>query len=207
LDAAGVESALKRGTLAFGAGALIDHVVSRFLHRVGERWHEGTLSPAHEHLASAAVRRVLAWTTEAYAPSTRAPRIVVATPSGERHEFGAMLTAAAAVEEGWRVVYLGPSLPATHIVEAAKQVNARAVALSVVYASGAEMADVFATCNTLPQRVTLIVGGAAADSHRDALRDAGAVVVPDMTSLRRTLRSLRTSTRVDEHEMTMTDVE
>lgn len=207
LDAAGVESALKRGALSFGAGALIDHVVSRFLHRVGERWHEGKLSPAHEHLASSAVRRVLAWTTEAYNPSPRAPRLVVATPSGERHEFGAMLTAAAAVEEGWRVVYLGPSLPAAHIVDAAKQVNARAIALSAVYANGAEMDDVYTTARTLPRGMTLIVGGAAADSHRDSLGEAGAVVVPDMTAFRRTLRSLRASTRIEEHEATTTDAE
>jgi methanogenic corrinoid protein MtbC1 len=200
LDAAGVEAALRRGALAFGAGALIDQVISRFLRVVGERWHLGTLSPAHEHLASGAVRRVLAWTTDAYTPPPRAPKLIVATPTGESHEFGAMLTAAAAVEEGWQTVYLGPNLPAADLVNAAKQVKARAIALSVVYTSSVDMEVVYTTGRTLPRGVTLIVGGAAAESHREKLRDAGAVVVSDMTALRKTLRTLRASTRIDAHE-------
>src|SRR5918998_1168765 len=91
LDAPAVEAALKRGALAFGGPALVDQVLSRFLQRVGELWHAGTLGPAHEHLASAAVRRVLGWATDAYTATPRAPRLVVATPVGELHEFGAML--------------------------------------------------------------------------------------------------------------------
>jgi hypothetical protein len=69
------------------------------------------------------------------------------------------------------------------------------------------MDDVYTTAQTLPRGMTLIVGGAAADSHRDSLGEAGAVVVPDMTAFRRTLRSLRASTRIEEPEVTTTDAE
>jgi MerR family transcriptional regulator, light-induced transcriptional regulator len=198
LDGSDVEAALKRGALAFGAASLVDVVISRFLRRVGERWHEGTLSPAHEHLATAAVRRVLGWATDAYATNACAPRLVVATPAGEHHELGAMLAAAAAAEEGWRVVYLGANLPASDLAEAAKQVGARAIALSAVYADGgAEIDEVRKTARALPRGATLLVGGAAAAEHREPLRDAGVRVLSDIPAFRRALRGLRIATHVE----------
>lgn len=198
LDVAGVEAALKRAALAFGGSALVDHVISRFLERVGERWHSGTLSPAHEHLASSAVRRVLAWTTDAHATSARAPRIVVATASGEHHEFGAMLAAAAAVEEGWRVIYLGANLPGSDVADAARQVGARAVAISAVYANGgAQLEEIRKTARALPEGTTLFVGGQAASAHDDSLGPATRVL-PDIPSLRRALRALRVSAKGDQ---------
>ena len=192
LDAAALEAALKRGALALGGTALVDAVVPRFLHRVGERWRDGTLSPAHEHLASAAVRRVLAWVADGYTAGPRAPRLVVATPAGELHEFGALLVATAAAEEGWRVVYLGASLPAAHVAEAATQVGARAVALSAICIDGATVLDATrATARALPVGTTLFAGGAAAERHGEMLRPAGVRVLPDISALRRALRALR----------------
>lgn len=191
LDAAGVEAALKRGLLAFGGTTLIDRVVSQFLTSVGDRWHAGTLSPAHEHLASTAVRRVIGWIADAYSVSPRAPKLLVATPAGEQHEFGAMLVAAAAIEEGWRVVYLGVDLPAGDIADAARQSGARAVALSVVYATDPSGLDgVWETARALPSGVPLLVGGAAAVARADAL-GREVQVLPDIPALRRALRALR----------------
>jgi MerR family transcriptional regulator, light-induced transcriptional regulator len=199
LDATAVETALKRGAMALGGTALVDQVVSRFLHQVGERWHEGTLNPAHEHLASVAVRRALGWATDAYVATPRAARVVVATPAGQMHEFGAMLAGAAAAEEGWRVIYLGANLPAADIADAARQVEARAVALSVVYANdGGALHEVRDIARALTRGTVLFVGGSAAEAHAEALRDAGARVLSDMPALRRALGSLRRATRVGE---------
>ena len=82
--------------LAAGTDLFVDEAVPRFLRDVGERWHRGSFTTAHEHLASDAVRRVLGWIAEAYDAPRDAPRLVVATPSTEMHELGAMLVAAAA---------------------------------------------------------------------------------------------------------------
>lgn len=195
LDGPEVEAVLKRAAFAFGSTAFVETVIPRFLERVGERWHAGTLSPAHEHLASSAVRRVLAWATEAHAPSARAPRIVVATASGEQHELGAMLAAAAAAEEGWRVIYLGANLPGSDVASAARQVGARAVALSAVYANGgAQLEEIRETANALPEGTTLFVGGRAASAHEGSL-GPGTRVLSDIASLRRALRALRVSAK------------
>jgi MerR family transcriptional regulator, light-induced transcriptional regulator len=191
LDGPALEAALKRAALALGTG-FVDRVAPRLLTAVGERWHEGTLSPAHEHLVTGIVRRVLDWLLDAHVPATRAPRLVVATPAGEHHELGAMLGAAAAVAEGWAVVYLGANLPASDIVAAAQQVRARAVALSAVYENrGGARADVQRTVRALPRGTTLFAGGRAIDARADALQEAGVRVLPDIPALRRALRRLR----------------
>ena len=81
-----------------------------FLIAVGERWHRGDITPAHEHLASAVVRDTLGWVLATLEPQGDPPTIVVATPAGELHEFGAMMAAVVAAQAGWRVRYLGPNL-------------------------------------------------------------------------------------------------
>jgi len=191
LDGPALEGTLKRSALALGTG-FVDRLAPRLLTAVGERWHDGALSPAHEHLATSVVRRVLDWLLDAHVPAARAPRLVVATPAGEQHELGAMLVAAAAVAEGWAVLYLGANLPASDIVAAAQQVRARAVALSAVYANrGGTLAEVERTARALPRGTTLFAGGRAIDASTDVLRDAGVRVLPDIPALRRALRRLR----------------
>jgi len=191
LDGPALEGTLKRSALALGTG-FVDRLAPRLLTAVGERWHDGALSPAHEHLVTSVVRRVLDWLLDAHVPAARAPRLVVATPAGEQHELGAMLVAAAAVAEGWAVLYLGANLPASDIVAAAQQVRARAVALSAVYANrGGTLAEVERTARALPRGTTLFAGGRAIDVSTDALRDAGVRVLPDIPALRRALRRLR----------------
>jgi len=191
LDSVALESVLKRAALSLGVDRFVDEVVGRFLSEVGTRWHLGTLSPAHEHLASDTVRRVLAWVSAAYEATPNAPRIVVATPAGELHEIGAMAAAAAAVSEGWRVVYLGPNLPAADIARAAKQVRARVVAASVVYPDdGVTAHEVIDVAKRLPD-VDVVIGGSGAEAIRASVEAAGVRVLPGLDALRHMLRAAR----------------
>jgi methanogenic corrinoid protein MtbC1 len=192
LDPAALEGALKRGALAAGTELFVDEAVPRFLRDVGERWHRGSLTPAHEHLASDTVRRVLVWLAEAYDVARDAPLLMVATPSSEMHELGAMLVAAAAAGEGWRVVYLGPSLPAADIVDAAAQLGATAIALSVVYTdSESTVRELRTTASSLRPGVLMLIGGTAAIRLERVLADTGIRVVPDLDALRSLLRDYR----------------
>jgi cobalamin-dependent methionine synthase I len=65
--------------------------------------------------------------------SKTAPRIVVATPVGHWHEFGALVSALSASESGWQVAYFGPNLPSDEIAYAVRKVKARALALSLCH--------------------------------------------------------------------------
>jgi methylmalonyl-CoA mutase cobalamin-binding subunit len=107
---------------------------------------------------------VLAWLHEPVAAGAEGPRLVVATLPGERHGLGAMLVASAAALEGWQVTQLGVDLPADEIARAARDVGARAVALSMVSVEAAEAgrAGLAALRAALPEGVAVLVGGRGA---------------------------------------------
>jgi methylmalonyl-CoA mutase cobalamin-binding subunit len=161
----------------------------------GDRWHDGTLSPAHEHLATAAVRRLLGWLTDQYAPAADAPALLVTTPAGQWHELGAALVAATAAATGWQVVYLGPNLPAAVIADAAAVRHVRAVALSVVFPENDPTIDgeLKALRAALPAHVRVVVGGRAVPAYQPSLDAIGATAVRDLPSLRTWLVELATS--------------
>ncbi len=113
------------------------------------------------------------------------PAVIVGTPSGQHHEIGALLAAAAAAAQGWRVTYLGPDLPASSIAAAAELTGARAVALSLIYPAddlGLE-AELRSLRSLLPAGIALIIGGQAADSYSEVLGDIGAVRLGDLADL------------------------
>ena len=189
LDVVGLERLLRRSALSLGSAVFIDEALPRFLRTIGDQWHRGEVTPAHEHLASQTARRVLTWVTMAYDAPADAPRIIVATPAGELHELGAMLAVAAAAGEGWRPVYLGPDLPADDIAAAAEQIGARAVALSLVHGDGqATLRQLEEIARLLPESTTLIAGGVAAVRLERSLADTRILVLRDLESLRSVLR-------------------
>ena len=197
LDATALEAILRRATFALSAITLLDGLLVPLLEDVGTHWREGTLRPVHEHLASMMVRRVLDGVVEGASPPLATASVVVATPAGQIHELGALLVAASAATEGWRVTYLGPDLPAEDIAECAVRTRARAVALSVVYPTGdPAVGDELQRLRTaLPKRTALLVGGAAAPAYSAVLTAIGAVPLADLTSLRVALRKLRRAPR------------
>src|SRR5262249_39290280 len=152
----------------------------------GDRWHQGVLRTQHEHMASSAVRRVLAWLGAAFAADPDAPSLVVATPQGQRHEFGALFVVAIAQVEGWRVTYLGADLPAEDIASAVIQTGARAVALSLVFPADDPLVsdELSRLAASLEDGVDLLVGGGAANSYQPVLDRIGARRLDDMNSLR-----------------------
>lgn len=185
-----VHATLMRAVVALRPREFMDDVLLPLLHEVGARWHAGTIGPVHEHVVSQATRRVLHWLLGAYESVAHGPLLLTTTPEGELHEFGAMAVSAAALEEGWRVVYLGPSLPAEEIVRAARHLRASHVGLSVVDTSaGDEMLErIRLTAEGLPEGTSLLVGGAGGESLRKELESIGARVLTEMTAVREALR-------------------
>jgi methanogenic corrinoid protein MtbC1 len=123
--------------------------------------------------------------------------LVVATPTGQVHEFGALLVAATAAAEGWRVTYLGPDLPAEDIAEGAIRTRARAVAVSIVYPSGGLAVDdeLRRLRSALPKDITVLLGGAGAAAYGPSIEEIGAVRLTSLEDLRAMLRTLRRSRR------------
>ena len=190
LDAQALEALLRRTAVLAGMSTFLAEVAAPFMHLVGEAWHDGRISPAHEHLATRVLQRVVEAAIDELDAADGAPAIVLGTPAGERHEMGALLAAAAAASEGWRIYYLGADLPAADIASTASAVDARAVAMSIVFAEDREaMAEELQELRRrLPASISLLVGGGASEEAAERLRDAGMLVMGDLDELRSTLR-------------------
>jgi MerR family transcriptional regulator, light-induced transcriptional regulator len=171
VDAQGLRMLLEQARLSLGYRATLKFVVAPMIGRVGEGWQEGDMRIAHEHLHTTVVREFLGTPAPGSALPASAPELVVSTPSGGAHELGAMLVSATARDLGWRVTYLGPSLPAEEISAVARARNAKAIAISLVYPSGdAEVrVELLRLRSLMPQVMVLILGGRAAESYRQAL--------------------------------------
>jgi DNA-binding transcriptional MerR regulator/methylmalonyl-CoA mutase cobalamin-binding subunit len=199
LDALAFDDILKRAASALGALGLLQRLIAPLAQTLGELWRAGEITAAHEHFATAAIRVVLGNAAKPYGMQSHAPLLVVATPVGQIHELGALLVAAAAVHFGWRVTYLGASLPAAEIAGAATLSQARAVALSLVYPDDdPQLADELQSLRgALPPQTPLLVGGRAMPSYPAALERVGAIQIGSLAHLGSTLDELRKPTAAE----------
>ena len=195
LDAQALDETLRRAVAVLGASPFIETVAAPLLRRVGDEWHAGRLSPAPEHLVSSILHDIVAGTMRSFAPRPGAPRILIATPAGDRHAIGAALVGAAAAVEGWNVVYLGPDLPARDIADAASAAGARVVALSLVYVDDPArvLGELRALRSTLPPAVWIIAGGAGTRALAAELSAMGVVVEASIPGLVTQLRRIGSS--------------
>lgn len=127
---------------------------------VGERWHRGTLSIAHEHLASAILRNLFGSMLRLYKPLEPVVKIVLATPTGEHHEFGILAAAMLAAPLGLEPVYLGANLPAEEILAAAEKSGSRVIVIGLMDQApeSAALRELRRLAETVPQGMELWVG-------------------------------------------------
>ncbi len=191
MDDTTLEVTLRQAALHLSMTELLDGIIVPLICSIGERWVAGTLTPAHEHLASSVIRQLFGWMSEQNTPAAGASTMLVTTPAGHLHEIGALLAAATVAANGWRVVYLGPNLPASDIASAAMTSGARTVALSIVYPTDDPRMDdeLRALRAALGADVGILAGGSATAAYRPALDAIGATVVTDLPSLRAWLAS------------------
>ncbi|MHC4234350.1 MAG: MerR family transcriptional regulator [Planctomycetota bacterium] len=195
MSAGRLEATLSRAIVELPATVLLDDVVTKLLEEIGNRWQSGILDPGQEHLASMAVRTALARVISDIQPGDSAPGILVATPTGEDHELGAMMAAAAAASSGWRTIYIGVDLPAEDIAAAVRRTRTEAIGLSLVAANGkSSLARVSAQLDRLRDEVgpgvKIFLGGRAAASHADVAARIGAERLSDLPAFRARLESL-----------------
>ena len=91
------------------------------------------LNIAQEHLLSGAVRNLLGAMVRSYSKEDVPRRLLFATPSGERHEFGILAAAMLAAAGGLGVTYIGADVPARLIVDSAARSGVEVVVLGLIY--------------------------------------------------------------------------
>lgn len=173
LDVPALEGVLLRAQVSLPRRRLVEGLLVTLFDKIGQGWIQGALGIAHEHMASAVVCSFLGACLREIVPTPGAAGIVVATPSGQHHELGAMSIALAAADAGWQPLYLGSNLPAEAIAAAVAQSGAAAVAVSMTYTVNRQLLvrEIRKLDRLVKERVAIFAGGRANAAVRTALVD------------------------------------
>jgi len=171
-----------------GPIGFLQQTVAPLVERVGLEWETGRMEIRHEHFLSERLGDVMRAIRLPLDLTSPGPVVVCATLPGESHELGLQMVALLLSSAGLRVLYLGTGIPPPELGRLARELGARAVAVSVSEAAdGAEVArHLTALGDTLPRAVQLLVGGRGAPAGRTDV-----VTVHDFAALDRWARSLR----------------
>ena len=194
-DYAEISKILDRAAVDLGSSAVLQNVIVPLAERVGDLWRKGEFAIAHEHFATHRITEFLANFARPYAENLSAPHLVLATPSGQLHELGAIIVAAAARSHGWRTTYLGASLPVEEFAGAAQKLKPRALGLSVVFPPDDRTLrrDLRKLRELMPAESALLVGGRSAAGYAKVLREIEAIQVENLAELYPVLDQLRHS--------------
>lgn len=192
-DTDGLNRILKRSVLEAGYTAVVRQVIAPLAQRLGDLWSEGILQTSHEHFASGVIRAFLLDPARQYSGTLPNTALVASTLQGQLHELGVIMAAALAAERGWRVIYLGPSLPALEIASVAMKSDARVVALSMVYPEAEPQIEneLRELRNSLPENTPILIGGRGAESYRTVINELQAQLVEDFGAFQVALAKIR----------------
>lgn len=186
LDDSRLFQTLQHAMLSHSRQSIIDGIIVPFMADIGRRWSKGSLRIVHEHLASSVVHAYLSgMLTRRNVGSAPTPRLMIATPTGQSCFLGAMAIAVTAQDQGWEPVFLGPDLPCEEIAAARLALDPQLIALSITCRTN----DVFIEselkrlASLLQGSCPFIVGGFAADVHRQSIEAAGGQCCPTAEGL------------------------
>jgi excisionase family DNA binding protein len=151
-------------------------VLTPALHEIGEEWAAGDIGVEEEHLATAVATGIIGRLGPLFARRGR-PKgtVVLAMPSGERHQLGAAMLADVIRSEGYRALNLGADTPADALVGALAGVDDLvAVAISAVTDQGRDNAAAMINHLRVEWPELLIVAGGAAVASAEQAQMLGA---------------------------------
>ncbi|MFC1665677.1 MerR family transcriptional regulator [Pseudomonadota bacterium] len=192
-DQLALEYALADALVELPVLEVLEKVISTVLIEVGKQWEKGSTRISHEHFATAIIRSFLGHLISTGNVSGDGPMMLIATPSGQNHEIGAMMAAVIAANDGWRVAYLSPNLPAQEIAAAVRQLNPLAIALGISYPPDDQRIsrELETLRKHIPDNVALIIGGRAAKAYQPVINGIGAIIVNDLSEFRQQLKGIR----------------
>lgn len=138
---------------------------------VGEGWEQNDLEIRHEHFLSERVGDLLRSLRAPLEARATGPLVVFATLPGEAHGLGLQMSALVLAAAGCRVLYLGTEVPIPQVASLARDLAARAVAISVSSATkgAASAAALRKLRDALPRRLLLVAGGDGAPTSRPGI--------------------------------------
>ena len=130
-----VELALHRSREGEPVTSLVQHLLAPAQQLVGERWHRGRYTVAHEHTVSGVVDDILGVLASRTSQPDVDHTLAMVCAEGEWHTTPARMAALCLRDAGWRVQFLGGSLPPEHLAASLRSGAPRAVAISCTLTS------------------------------------------------------------------------
>jgi methanogenic corrinoid protein MtbC1 len=172
-DAGTADAVLGEAHALFSVERVCLEVLQPVLLAIGEAWHQGRVDAAQEHFASTFVRRRLVDLLQSGSTSANGPLALAACAPNDWHELGLLMVAVFLARHGWRVVYLGPSLPLEGLLSSLRSLRPAAVVLSATTDdTAAALAEVTRVLHSLPPPRPLIGFGGGPFEREPALREA-----------------------------------
>ncbi len=181
-DPQGLEQAV-RGAMFLGSATTVYHrVLAPTMRTVGDRWHEGTISVAQEHMASEVLSGAARDMLRLVDPHSSAPEAIVACFADEDHSLPLYGVAFGLVQSGLRPVMLGARTPPSAIHHVVESIQPALACLSVTVSPPAYRARELIDSYTEAVRgVPWIVGGSGSDELRSFVEASGGIVVGTQT--------------------------
>jgi methanogenic corrinoid protein MtbC1 len=170
-EAEPLRQALVADWARLGPVEFLETRIAPLVRAVGDAWERRELEVHHEHFLSERVSDLLGALRMPFEERARGPLVVYATLPGEQHGLGLQMAALVLAAAGCRSLYLGTDVPIRELAPLARDLQARAVAVSVSRASrgSASAAALRRLRMLLPRRVLLLVGGEGAPAARPGI--------------------------------------
>ncbi len=174
--------------LALGpAVSIFERTIGPALTRIGDLWHAGKITIAHEHLASQTIAGTLNDLLRLTQPVDGARRVVLACFAEEDHQLGLYGVALRFAAWGFRGVMIGARTPPAALGRVVESIRPDLVALSVTVPPepprARELVDAYADAC---RGTVWVVGGKASEEVRPWVDARGGLVAEkSMSTLRR----------------------
>ncbi len=122
---------------------------------IGNEWHDGRLSIAHEHRATAIIERTMSRLTS-YPRGRPRGTAVITTPAGECHRLPSIMASLVLRDDRWRVHHLGSDLPVAEVLQFVKESFADLLVISVTFSEQAAVDELIEAASGLG--VAVLVG-------------------------------------------------
>lgn len=152
-----------------------ERLIEPVLIELGERWQQRDAGIAEEHFYSAWVRNRLGARFHHAISQVHGPRIICAGLPGSHHEIGLLLFSLSALQQGYRVLYLGADCPIDQLPRVVERSAARGVVVSSRYSVNARVLldELENLANSLD--VPVMLGGLCSDEPLKGFEQAGGI--------------------------------
>lgn len=145
------------------------------LKNLGDRWASQDGSVAEEHFFGAYLRNKMGARFHHHTGKHDGPLLVASCLPGEHHEVGLMLFCLSALNQGYRLVYLGADTPYSELVVPVERSQANAILLSGSIEPGKDTLSEHLSNLVASVQVPVFVGGRVAVKYNDEIVTAGAI--------------------------------